>query len=883
MDKGYEVFCMVDPAFYDSIETRGGRSEDFQLARGPVPDGWQHAVSGDWLMYAPEGVRLPAQGWKIHASASLKNAEEVLSAVWDYCVANRIPFKFVRSLDHLFLRNGKYAHRGASGKFVTIYPVDEAQLELICTELSEILHGQPGPYILSDLRWGSGPLYVRYGGFAERHCIGPSGEPVAAIEDGDGNLIPDERGAVFKVPPWVQLPDCLAVHLEARHSTTVEGLPYRIERAIHFSNGGGVYVGVDEQTGEEVILKEGRPHAGLSVDRADAVARLHREREMLERLAGLELVPQVYDHFDLGDHHFLVMERVQGTPLGNEISRRYPLTAYGELDDGTLASYTGWALNVHRELEQALSAVHDRGVVIGDLHPANVLVKSDGRLALIDLEVASYATEERRQTLADPAFMAPRGVRGFDLDRYALACLRLFLFMPLTLLVGLSPEKAEELAAASANEFPVPREFLEEAVKVITEMGGRSERDRREVGGQAPSLAPDEDGWLCARDSMVSAILESATLERDDRLFPGDPKQFETNGLNFAYGAAGVLYALAEAGAGRFPEHEEWLIQRALKPESGSALGFLDGLFGIAYVLDRLGRRTEALKVLEICTDDIGGRWDKLGLDLHSGLAGMGLTLDHFAQTTGERWFRDSLLEIGEIVAARLGDEEDVPTVSGGQHPYAGLVRGSSGPALLFVRLFERTGDERFLDLATTAVGQDLRRCLVREDGVWEVDEVWRSFPYLAEGSVGIGLATQDLRRHRDNERLAAAAEGFRRAACGTFYIEPGLFWGRAGMILLLSREHQPGTAAARDPMVAEHIRRLSWHAMTFRGHLAFPGEQLMRLSMDLATGTAGVLLALGAALAEEPVQIPFLGPLSASEPMPRAESQAWANDFVAT
>jgi hypothetical protein len=31
---------------------------------------------------------------------------------------------------------------------------------------------------------------------------------------------------------------------------------------------------------------------------------------------------------------------------------------------------------------------------------------------------------------------------------------------------------------------------------------------------------------------------------------------------------------------------------------------------------------------------------------------------------------------------------------------------------------------------------------------------------------------------------------------------------------------------------------------------------------MDLATGTAGVLLALGAALHEEPVHLPFLGPV---------------------
>jgi hypothetical protein len=49
---------------------------------------------------------------------------------------------------------------------------------------------------------------------------------------------------------------------------------------------------------------------------------------------------------------------------------------------------------------------------------------------------------------------------------------------------------------------------------------------------------------------------------------------------------------------------------------------------------------------------------------------------------------------------------------------------------------------------------------------------------------------------------------------------------------------------------------------MSYRGHLAFPGNQLLRLSMDLATGTAGVLLALGAALHDEPVHLPFLGPV---------------------
>jgi len=78
-------------------------------------------------------------------------------------------------------------------------------------------------------------------------------------------------------------------------------------------------------------------------------------------------------------------------------------------------------------------------------------------------------------------------------------------------------------------------------------------------------------------------------------------------------------------------------------------------------------------------------------------------------------------------------------------------------------------------------------------------------------------------------------------------------------MILSLSRTAGRGDGAV-DAAVAEHVRRLSWHAMGYQGHLAFPGEQLMRLSMDLATGTAGVLLALGAALHDSPVHLPFLG-----------------------
>jgi hypothetical protein len=60
---------------------------------------------------------------------------------------------------------------------------------------------------------------------------------------------------------------------------------------------------------------------------------------------------------------------------------------------------------------------------------------------------------------------------------------------------------------------------------------------------------------------------------------------------------------------------------------------------------------------------------------------------------------------------------------------------------------------------------------------------------------------------------------------------------------------------------VAKQVRGLAWHALPYENGMAFPGTGLLRLSMDLATGSAGVLLALGAVLHDEPVYAPLLTP----------------------
>ncbi|MPY60152.1 class III lanthionine synthetase LanKC [Streptomyces spongiae] len=879
MDKRYEVYALADRHFYETPDrlsagtggspaqggtaqggtAQGGTAPLYETARRPAPDGWRAARIGDWLTLTPldEGGRPrpgPTQGWKIHCSATRDNAERIAAAVWDYCVPRLIPFKFVPGPHLLHLRNAKYAGRDTSGKFVTIYPTDEEQLHLILRELGEQLAGLEGPYILTDLRWNDGPLYVRYGAFARSFVVDERGTLVPAVRDGEGTLVPDRRQPAFQVPEWVTLPEFLQPQLAARNTTTVGDLPYRIEKALHFSNGGGVYQGTDTRTGRKVVLKEGRPHAGLAADGADAMARLEREKDALERLAGLGVVPEVRDWFMLGDHRFLVMDFVEGRPLNSFFAERHPLLA-PDPEPGAVASYTAWALRVHRAVEEAVEAVHARGIVFNDLHVFNIMVAPDEQsVFLLDFEAAAPVEEQGRQIVAHPGFLAPPDRTGVDVDRYALACLRLALFLPVTSLFGVDRGKAAHLAEVIAGQFPdVPREFLDRAVAEIT----RDVLPRSAAMSSFASLAEPGD-WPYSRDSMVKAILASATPERDDRLFPGDVAQFsDGGGLGLAYGAAGVLYALAETGAERYDEGERWLLDHTDPVPLGTPLGLYDGLAGVAYVLDRLGHRQRALDLVELI---LGEKWQKLSSDLHGGLAGLGLVLGHLAGTTGESELRERAAETARLLVERLAEPRSEPP-----RRRAGLLRGASGPALFLLRQYQATGDHTLLDAAAEALRQDLESCVVQEDGALAVNEGWRTMPYLGDGSVGVGMVIDDYLALRDRGRNDAfeqaceqARSGILTAATYRFYAQSGLFQGRAGMILHLDRTGAP--RARLDEQIAD----LGWYAMPYQGQLAFPGHHMMRLSMDLGTGTAGCLLALGATLAEDDeraAQLPFLPP----------------------
>ncbi|MFE9568178.1 class III lanthionine synthetase LanKC [Streptomyces sp. NPDC006692] len=841
----YLRYCQAGPDFYD--RPGHGAGQRFELTGRGAPEGWTLSHDDAWSHFAPVGHEFPEQGWKVHVSVVPREAAEVMDVVAKHCLGRRLPFKVLTGPRTHQRMNSKYAPRGSSGKLITIYPSDSAQLKGVLDELSVPLEGHEGPYVLSDLRWRQGPLYVRFGGFRPMHTVDDRGRRVLAVRKPDGTLVPDVRGPGFRPPPWVEVPGFLKEQMEptAAASRAEPPMPYTVEKALHFSNGGGIYLAADPETGERVVLREARPHAGVDGKGNDAVARLYREARALEALGDLDFVPRFKGTFTAWEHHFLVQEYIEGETLWDYLAARNPATRASS-DRAAYATYTETALAILERLEAALTVLHERGYVFGDLHPRNVMVRPDGRVALVDFEVAHRPGLDATPAIACPGFVAEHASSGTDRDTYALDCLRMALFVPLTLMLDLDPHKTTELADAVGELFPVPAQ-LTERIRVGLDRPAKRRRTGRPPAEAFAAAAEDLGGpaMRTLMNSLAQAIRASATPQRTDRLFPGDPRGLDDGGYNLAYGAAGVLYALRSAGQETDPDHVGWLARATRR--APAVCGLHTGLHGAALVLHGLGHEQAAYEALDRAAPEVASATSP---DLHAGLAGVALVLRHLARATGDPHWCDELAGVSSRLADIVTGAADGRT--GGQGvPRAGLMHGFTGAALFFLRRYQDTEDATYLDHARLALDLDLAHCRTDESGEVALADGARLLPYLGLGSAGLAEAVALCNRYRPDERLATLHRGILRACHTPFTVEPGLLMGRAGLITALAAGEQTRSAATAG--LAHHVRRLSWHAVPRSVEpagtegVAFPGHQLLRLSMDLSNGTAGVLLALRA------------------------------------
>ena len=388
----FSFYTFTDPNYYDTPDRFRGTDRYRDHLRSLLPEAWTLARFDTWLRASPTAdPEMQEQGFKIHVSAKFGEAEQVLDRVVPVLVDAGMTFKIAASSDmHRFMSSKRYG-RGGSGKFITIYPPAD-QFEDLIRDLAEATRGLEGPYVLSDKRFGEkGIVFYRYGGFKLMQQLAPDGVHVATIRNGDGELIEDVRQPYFDLPDWVADP-FPGTEVEPGEDDGLLNGRYAVEEALGFTNTGGVYRAVDQDTGDTVVIKEARPHTvawmgwGMTVD---AMTAIHREYDNLRRVTGVSGIPGALDFFHEWEHAFLVTEFFDGVPMTNfRASDQFIVMTF--LDDRErVRGFCEQWLGLARRLLEILDTAHEKGLIIGDISPGNVLVNEDTlEIAVIDLEGA---------------------------------------------------------------------------------------------------------------------------------------------------------------------------------------------------------------------------------------------------------------------------------------------------------------------------------------------------------------------------------------------------------------------------------------------------------------------------------------------------------------
>jgi serine/threonine-protein kinase len=231
---------------------------------------------------------------------------------------------------------------------------------------------------------------------------------------------------------------------------------YRVERELGEGGMAKVFLAHDLKYERDVAIKVLRPELAAEV----GPGRFLREIQIAARLHHPHILP-LYDSDTIDGLVYYVMPYIQGETLRHRLARERQLPV-------------GDALQIAREVADALSYAHSCNVVHRDIKPANILLDA-GHALVADFGIAralggDKSLSSRGHVVGTPTYMSPEQVEGSEnLDgRSDIFSLGAVLY---EMLVGQPPFRGSTVTAVIANRLsaPVPspraqREMVPEAV-----------------------------------------------------------------------------------------------------------------------------------------------------------------------------------------------------------------------------------------------------------------------------------------------------------------------------------------------------------------------------------------------------------------------------------
>ena len=194
--------------------------------------------------------------------------------------------------------------------------------------------------------------------------------------------------------------------------------PYEIVASIGAGGMGVVYRARDTRLGRDVAVKVLPPLFAADPDRR---ARFEREARLLASVNHSHIAA-IYGIEENDGIRGLILELVEGPTLADTLSRG-PLPIMEALD-------------IARQIADALGAAHDRGIVHRDLKPGNIKVTSAGMVKVLDFGIAKvdvleraagfeptetrttpFGSTEQGLVLGTAPYMSPEQARGMPVDK----------------------------------------------------------------------------------------------------------------------------------------------------------------------------------------------------------------------------------------------------------------------------------------------------------------------------------------------------------------------------------------------------------------------------------------------------------------------------------
>lgn len=852
-----EAYLNGDRRFYERGYDKYQPREDLKAIASRVTERsgttWEIHRSDVWTHVVPlaEGRPdpLPDQGWKIHVSATLGNCRSILDRVAAIATAARVQFKFANDDNTLRMMTSKRWPRGGSGKFITLYPATEDLFLTLLESLYGALRGEVGPYILSDRRYKDCRcLYYRYGGFISVTKLDVLGHQRQVLKSPTGETVEDRRLPYFQLPDWVQ--DPLPPDGSDEGEMALDGGRFEIHKALQFSNTGGVYLGEDRSDGKAVVIKEARPYVELRNEHDDAVSRLAQEGRMLRELESAGVAPKFYASFNDWENFYIVEEYLADSKDMRVVMLEHsPLVQHAPTVADSEAFYRIYQ-RIFLSLLEGLRRIHEKGIVIGDVSPRNILIGSDWTAKFIDLEGAFQPGQDEPDDLHTPGFRAASkgwaAKNSFEDDRYGMGSMMLYGMFPLVALAFLREDLYSTILPRVVADIGWSRTPVLKVAQGLINNELSLEAAIECLSGPAAfdtpfstDVEPLDLADICR--GMGEFIAHNIRPDPTGALFPVDPFGSLTNPASLGFGTVGVMVALQCVRAAVSDE----ALQRfkddllALKPGQ-LAPGFMVGTSGIAWGLLQLGDTEQARRFLAQANAS------PLLRSHHSffyGMAGVGMANLALYLATKESHYLAVATDLAKALeSTALRCERGLHWEEEGK-TWLGFAYGQSGVALFLLRLSQVLDQPHWRALGQAALEYDLSWGHDIEPGVrsfaGSTEDTTTYEQYLEEGSAGILKVAV---RYGLWDRLDGSFADIHRK----YAAFPGLFFGLSGMVDAFVDAHlysgdSKYLAMAERPL--QGIRDL--YLLRYPEGYAVPGENLFRISCDYGSGVAGVMRAL--------------------------------------